>query len=104
MDVFETDVDVSAVDMVFLPMHLHGSHLGLLVFDARKCSVEHDDGFRYTMYSHISSGKASTTLKAICETTGLLRFQASIWSRVQRFRAPMPDQPSGSASCRVFFV
>ena len=63
MDVFETDVDMIAVDMVFLPMHLHGTHLVILVFDARNCYVEYDDGFRNTLYYHIGSGTSEHDIK-----------------------------------------
>ena len=86
------NVNMSTVDRIFLPMHLHGNHWGLLVFDVRDCSIEYDDGFHYPITASIQQ-LANTTLKTISETTGLSRFQPSIWnrSRVQRFRVPMPD-------------
>ena len=85
------NVNMSTVDLIFLPMHLHGNHWGLLVFDVRDCSIEYDDGFHYPITAF---------------TTGLSRFQPSIWnrSRVQRFRVPMPDQPCSSGSCGVGVV
>ena len=92
------NIDISAVEMIFLPMLLHGNHWRLLVFNVRDCTVEYDDGFHYpvtTSVQQLSDG----TLKAIFETTGLQRFQPPIWNKVQRFRVPMPDQPSGSGSC-----
>ena len=97
------NVDMSTVEMVFLPMLLHGNHWGLLVFNVRDCAVEYDDSFHYPVNSfvHELSGK---TLKVIFETTGLQRFQQTNWNKVQRFRVPMPDQPSGSGSCGVGVV
>ena len=96
-------VDMTTVDPIFLPMHLHGNHWGLLVFDVRDCYIEYDDGFHYPITASIQQ-LANTTLKAISETTGLSRFQPSIWNRVQRFRVPMPDQSSNSGSCGVGVV
>lgn len=94
------NVDMSTVEVIFLPVHLYGNHWGRLVFDVRDCSVEYDDGFTI-----LSPELASTTtLKTISETTGLSRFQPSIWNRVQRFRVPMPDQPSSSGSFGVGVV
>ena len=97
------NVDMTTVDPIFLPMHLHGNHWGLLVFDVRDCYIEYDDGFHYPITASIQQ-LANTTLKAISETTGLSRFQPSIWNRVQRFRVPMPDQPSNSGSSGVGVV
>ena len=97
------NVDISTVETIFLPMHLHGNHWGLLVFDASNCSVEYDDGFHYPVTASIQE-LASKTLTSLCEMSGLQRFQPSIWSRVQRFRVPMPDQPRGSGSCGVGVV
>ena len=94
------NVDMSTVEMLFLPMLLHGNHWGLRVFNVRDCTVEYDDGFHYPVNSFVQelSGK---TLKVIFETTGLQHFQRTNWNKVQRFRVPMPDQPIGSGSCGV---
>ena len=88
------------VEMIFLPMHLHGSHWGLLVFDASNCSVEYDDGFHFPVTVSIQE-LVGKTLTSLCEMPGLLRFQPSIWSKVQRFRVPKPDQPNDSGGCGV---
>ena len=92
------NIDMSTVETIFLPMLLHGNHWGLLVFNVRDCTVEYDDGFHYPVTSSVQQ-LSDRTLKAIFETTGLQRFQPPIWNKVQRFRVPMPDQPSGSGSC-----
>lgn len=91
-------VYMSTVEVIFLPVHLHGNHWGLLVFDVHDCSIEYDDGFHYPVTASMQE-LASTTLKTISKTSGLSRFQPSIWNRVQQFRVPMPDQPSSSGSC-----
>ena len=88
------NVDISTVETIFLPMHLHGNHWGLLVFDASNCSVEYDDGFHYPVTASIQE-LASKTLTTLCEMNGLQRFQPSIWSRVQRFRVPIVDIKEG---------
>ena len=94
------NLDMSTVEMIFLPMLLHGNHWGLRVFNVRDCTVEYDDGFHYPVNSFVQelSGK---TLKVIFETTGLRGFQRTNWNKVQRFRVPMADQPIGSGSCGV---
>ena len=97
------NVDMRTVEMIFLPMHLHGNHWGLLVFDASNCSVEYDDGFHFPVTVSIQE-LVGKTLASLCEITSLLRCQPSTWSRVQRFRVPMPDQPIGSGSCGVGVV
>ena len=84
-------------------MHLHGNHWGLLVFDVHDCSIEYNDGFHYPITASIQQ-LANTTLRTISETTGLSRFQLSVWNRVQRFRVPMPDQTSSSGSGGVGVV
>ena len=97
------NIDMSTVEMIFLPILLHGNLWGLLVFNVRDCTVEYDDGFHNPVASPVQQ-LSGRTLKAIFETTGLQRFQPSIWNKVQRFRVPMPDQPSGSGSCGVGVV
>ena len=97
------NIDMSTVETIFLPMLLHGNHWGLLVFNVRDCTVEYDDGFHYPVTSSVQQ-LSDRTLTAIFETTGLQRFQPPIWNKVQRFRVPMPDQPSGSGSCGVGVV
>ena len=100
------NIDMSTVEMIFLPMLIHGNHWGLLVFNVHDCTVEYDDGFHYPVTSSIQQ-LSGRTLKTIFETTGLQRFQPSnniIWNKVQMFRVPMPDQPSGSGSCGVGVV
>ena len=85
------NIDISTVEMIFLPMLLHGNHLRLLVFNVRDCTVEYDDGFHYPVTSSVQQ-LSDRTLKAIFETTGLQRFQPPIWNKVQRFRVPMSTQ------------
>ena len=74
------NVDMSTVEMVFLPMLLHGNHWGLLVFNVRDCAVEYNESFHYPVNSFVQelSGK---TLKVIFETTGLQRFQQTNWKK-----------------------
>lgn len=47
------NIDMSTVEMIFLPMLLHGNHWGLLVFNVRDGTVEHDDGFHYPVTSSV---------------------------------------------------
>ncbi|KAJ7387583.1 Cysteine-type peptidase [Desmophyllum pertusum] len=41
------NVDMSTVEIIFLPIHLNGNHWGLLVFDANNCFVGYDYRFHY---------------------------------------------------------
>lgn len=47
------NIDMSTVEMIFLPMLLHGNHWGLLVFNVRDCTVEYDDCFHYPVTSSV---------------------------------------------------
>ena len=67
------NVNMSTVDLIFLPMHLHGNHWGLLVFDVRDCSIEYDEGFHNPITASIQQ-LVNTTLKTISETTAPWKF------------------------------
>lgn len=97
------NVDMSTVEIIFLPIHLNGNHWGLLVFDVNNCFVGYDYRFHYPVTLSLQDlpGKIITTVH---QTTGLQRFQPSSWSKVQRFKVQMPNQPNGSGSCGVGVV
>ncbi|KAL9977299.1 hypothetical protein ACROYT_G014689 [Oculina patagonica] len=91
------NVDMSKVDIVFLPMHLHGCHWGLAVFYVKKQEVQFDDGYHCPITNEMES-TINGILRTFHQATSLPCFEPSCWSGVQRFKIPMPDQPAVSAS------
>lgn len=101
------NVDIGKVDIIFLPMHLHGCHWGLSVFYVKKQEVQFDDGYHCPITSEMES-TISGILKTFHQATSLPCFEPSSWSPLQRFEIPMPDQPTvtagslnGTGSCGV---
>ena len=61
------NVDMSTVEMIFLPILLHGNHWRLPVFNVPDCAVEYGDGFHYPVTSSVQelSGKTLKFLKQL---------------------------------------
>ena len=92
-------VDMSKVDTVFLPTHLHGCHWGLTIFYVKEHEVQFDDGYHCPITNELED-TITGILKTFHQATGLQCFESSSWSRTQRFRIPMPDQPPVTATSR----
>ena len=90
-------VDMSKVHTVFLPTHLHGCHWGLTIFSVQEQEVQFDDGYHCPITNELED-TVRGILSTFHQATGLQCFEPSFWSRVQRFKIPMPDQPTVTAS------
>ena len=91
------NVDMGEVDIIFLPMLLHGCHWGLSVFYVKKQEVKFDDGYHCPNTSEKES-TISGILKTFHQATSLPCFEPSSWSRLQRFKIPIARS---ACSCRV---
>lgn len=92
-------VDMGKVDTIFLPTHLHGCHWGLTIFYVKEKEVQFDDGYHCPITNSLQD-TINSILSTFHQATGLQCFEPSFWSRVQRFKIPMPDQPTVTASSR----
>ena len=92
-------VDMSKIGIVFLPVHLHGCHWGLTIFYVNEKDVQFDDGYHCPITKQIKN-TVSVVLNTFHQATGLQRFEPSSWNTVQRFKIPMPDQPTDTANSR----
>ena len=90
-------VDMSTVEIIFLPVHIHGCHWGLSIFDVKNRDVRFDDGYHCRITKEMQDN-TRIIITSFHQTTGLPCFDISSWSPVQRFKIPMPDQPSVSAT------
>ena len=92
-------VDMSKIHTVFLPTHLHGCHWGLTIFYIKEQEVQFDDGYHCPITNELED-TVRGILRTFHQATSLQCFEPSFWSRVQRFKIPMPDQPTVTASSR----
>ena len=88
--------DMASVVQMFLPVHMQNKcHWGLLIFSVRDCQVFFDDGYHYPIPKEPKCN-ATNIINIIYQTTSNDNFHPSKWSKVERFKVPMPDQPSSS--------
>lgn len=103
-------VDMSTVEITFLIIHIHGCHWGLSIFHVKNRDARFDNGYHCPINKEMQD-KTRIILTSFQQATGLLCFEILSWSPVQRFKVPMPDQPSviatsckGTGSCGVGVV
>ena len=92
-------VDTNKVDTVFLPTHLHGCHLGLMIFYVKEKEVQFDNGYHCPITNELED-TINSILRTFHQANDLQCFDSSSWTRVQRLKIPMPDQPTVTASSR----
>ena len=93
-------IDITSTEIIFFPVHLHGNHWGLSIFDIRKQEVQFDDGYHCAITEELRDN-INSILTTFHEATNLPCFELSSWGSVKRSKVSMPDQPTGSSSCGV---
>ena len=88
--------DMVSVVKMFLPVHMQNEcHWGLAIFSVRECKVFFDDGYHYPVPEELKRN-ATDIIDIIYQTTSNDNFHPSKWCQIERFKVPMPDQPSSS--------
>ena len=88
--------DMASVVQMFLPVHMQNEcHWGLAIFSVRECKVFFDDGYHYPVPEELKRN-ATDIMDIIYQTTSNDNFHPSKWCQIERFKVPMPDQPSSS--------
>jgi len=87
---------MASVVQMFLPVHMQNKcHWGLAIFSVRECKVFFDDGYHYPVPEQLKRN-ATDIIDIIYQTTSNDNFHPSKWCQIERFKVPMPDQPSSS--------
>ena len=91
-----TSHDMASVANMFLPVHVQDEcHWGLAIFSVGDCKVFFDDGYHYPVTEELKRN-ATDVINIIYQTTSNENFHPSKWCQIERFKVPMPDQPSSS--------
>lgn len=88
--------DMASVVHMFLPVHMSEEcHWGLAIFSVTDSTVFFDDGYHYPIPENLKRNSAEI-IKVIYKASNNEHFQPSKWCKIERFKIPIPDQPSSS--------
>ena len=92
--------DLDSIMHMFMPVHINSNHWGLAIFSVDDQTVFFDDGF-HSPIPHELNRNAQEIIKIISQVTMNDRFLPSKWTKIKRFKIPMPDQPGSSSVSNV---
>ena len=92
--------DLGSSKRMFLPVHINSNHWGLAVFSVIDKTVFFDDGYHSPIPGELKRN-AHEIIKVVHQATSNDKFLPSKWSKIRRFRVPMPDQPDSSTTTTI---
>ena len=92
--------DLDSAKRMFLPVHINSNHWGLAVFSVIDKTVFFDDGYHSPIPGELKRN-AHEIIKVVHQATSNDKFLPSKWSKIRRFRVPMPDQPDSSTTTTI---